>query len=152
MRCVTEEAGRHLTSGGRSCAARSTHLMDGWFFCGDIVVCDTAFFIIMQESVSCIHGMRVFSMLWTIMVHTYLQTFGISENKFGRVIKERTMSYQIIGNATYSVDTFFFLRYAIAVVCVISVSFFVAVSNLFMTFNSRLFSLLASMRCDCRVC
>lgn len=34
-----------------------------------------------QESVSCIHGMRVFSMLWTIMVHTYLQTFGISENK-----------------------------------------------------------------------
>ncbi|KAJ6631744.1 Nose resistant to fluoxetine protein 6, partial [Pseudolycoriella hygida] len=61
------------------------------------------------ESVSCIHGMRVFSMLWTIMVHTYLQTFGISENKYQKVLTEQSFFYQIIGNANYAVDTFFYL-------------------------------------------
>lgn len=33
------------------------------------------------DSIPCIHGMKVFSLLWIIMVHTYLQIFGISENK-----------------------------------------------------------------------
>ncbi|XP_037037502.1 O-acyltransferase like protein [Bradysia coprophila] len=62
-----------------------------------------------QDSVTCIHGMRVFSMLWTIMVHTYLQTFGISENKYQKTMTERGFFFQIIGNANYAVDTFFYL-------------------------------------------
>lgn len=66
-----------------------------------------------------------------MMVHTYLQMFAIGENKVGcsntctynificlihspliqfeRVITERSFWYQIIGNATFSVDSFFFI-------------------------------------------
>lgn len=43
------------------------------------------------------------------MVHTYLQLFAIGDNKKGRAIAERTFGYQIVGNATFSVDTFFFI-------------------------------------------
>lgn len=88
--------------------------------------------------------MRFFTVLWTVMVHTYLQVFAIGENRvrkkisdinqkfchlknfilfsiipifqcfslfsqFNRIIAERTFIYQIVGNATFSVDTFFFI-------------------------------------------
>ncbi|KAL7742925.1 hypothetical protein ACLKA6_002072 [Drosophila palustris] len=62
-----------------------------------------------ETHTSCLHGMRVLSVLWTMMVHTYLQMFAIGENKFERVITERSFWYQIIGNATFSVDSFFFI-------------------------------------------
>ncbi|EDW63018.1 uncharacterized protein [Drosophila virilis] len=62
-----------------------------------------------ETHTSCLHGLRVFSVLWTMMVHTYLQMFAIGENKFERVITERSFWYQIIGNATFSVDSFFFI-------------------------------------------
>ncbi|KAH8395608.1 hypothetical protein KR222_003309, partial [Zaprionus bogoriensis] len=62
-----------------------------------------------ESHTSCLHGLRVFSVLWTMMVHTYLQMFAIGENKFERVITERSFWYQIIGNATFSVDSFFFI-------------------------------------------
>ncbi|XP_060663059.1 uncharacterized protein LOC132796048 [Drosophila nasuta] len=62
-----------------------------------------------ESNTSCLHGLRVFSVLWTMMVHTYLQMFAIGENKFERVITERSFWYQIIGNATFSVDSFFFI-------------------------------------------
>uniref|UniRef100_U5EF22 Putative conserved plasma membrane protein n=1 Tax=Corethrella appendiculata TaxID=1370023 RepID=U5EF22_9DIPT len=62
-----------------------------------------------EDSVTCIHGLRIISLLWTVLVHTYLQMFAIGENRFGRVIAERTFFYQMVGNATYSVDTFFFI-------------------------------------------
>lgn len=83
-----------------------------------------------EESLTCVHGIRFFSLLWTIMVHTYLQLFAVGENKvrtsfhfthkliynfsfifqkFGRIIAERTFIYQIVGNATFSVDSFFFI-------------------------------------------
>ncbi|XP_068155422.1 O-acyltransferase like protein [Drosophila tropicalis] len=62
-----------------------------------------------ESHTSCLHGLRVFSVLWTMMVHTYLQLFAIGENKFERVITERSVWYQIIGNATFSVDSFFFI-------------------------------------------
>ncbi|XP_065365687.1 uncharacterized protein LOC135958723 [Calliphora vicina] len=58
---------------------------------------------------SCVHGLRVISVLWTIMVHTYLQMFNIGENRFRRILAERSPWYQIVGNATFSVDTFFFI-------------------------------------------
>lgn len=34
-----------------------------------------------QDSLTSIHGIRLFSLLWTIMVHTYLQFFALSENR-----------------------------------------------------------------------
>uniref|UniRef100_A0A1A9W274 Nose resistant-to-fluoxetine protein N-terminal domain-containing protein n=1 Tax=Glossina brevipalpis TaxID=37001 RepID=A0A1A9W274_9MUSC len=58
---------------------------------------------------SCVHGLRVISVLWTILVHTYLQIFSIGENRFRRIIVERSPWYQLVGNATFSVDTFFFI-------------------------------------------
>ncbi|XP_017470308.1 PREDICTED: uncharacterized protein LOC108362001 [Rhagoletis zephyria] len=62
-----------------------------------------------EQQTSCVHGLRVFSVLWTIMVHTYLQMFTIGENRFQRNIVERSFWYQFVGNATFSVDTFFFI-------------------------------------------
>ncbi|XP_075157249.1 uncharacterized protein LOC142230492 [Haematobia irritans] len=62
-----------------------------------------------ESQTSCVHGLRVISVMWTIMVHTYLQVFNIGENRFTRVIVERSTWYQFIGNATFSVDTFFFI-------------------------------------------
>ncbi|XP_055913779.1 uncharacterized protein LOC129947292 isoform X2 [Eupeodes corollae] len=62
-----------------------------------------------ENQTSCVHGLRVLSVLWTILVHTYLEMFVIGENRFLRVITERNFLYQFIGNATFSVDTFFFI-------------------------------------------
>ncbi|XP_058446919.1 nose resistant to fluoxetine protein 6 isoform X2 [Malaya genurostris] len=62
-----------------------------------------------KDSIACVHGLRLYSLLWTIMVHTYLQLFAVGENRYGRKITERSFSYQVVGNATFSVDTFFFI-------------------------------------------
>lgn len=62
-----------------------------------------------EESLTCIHGLRFFSLLWVIMVHTYLQVFTIAENKELRVLAERNFMFQTVSNATFSVDTFFFI-------------------------------------------
>ncbi|XP_065094144.1 O-acyltransferase like protein-like [Ochlerotatus camptorhynchus] len=69
-----------------------------------------------KDSLTCIHGMRLYSLLWTIMVHTYLQLFAVGENRVARKITERSFSYQIVGNATFSVDTFFFISGVLVVV------------------------------------
>lgn len=44
-------------------------------------------------------------------MHTYLEVFAIADNKAMRVVTERSFMYQTISNATFSVDTFFFIRY-----------------------------------------
>lgn len=61
-------------------------------------------------SIDCVHGLRFFSICWIIMVHTYLQVFAIADNKTMRSITERSFLYQTVSNATFSVDTFFFIR------------------------------------------
>lgn len=38
-------------------------------------------FSLLKSQTSCVHGLRVISVLWTIMVHTYLQLFNIGENR-----------------------------------------------------------------------
>ncbi|XP_033227188.1 nose resistant to fluoxetine protein 6-like isoform X2 [Belonocnema kinseyi] len=63
-----------------------------------------------QNSLTCLHGLRVFSLGWVVMVHTYLQVFSIADNKTLRTVTERNFMFQTISNATYSVDTFFFIR------------------------------------------
>lgn len=64
-----------------------------------------------KKSINCIHGLRFFSIAWIILVHTYLEVFSIGDNKNMRILTERTFMYQTISNATFSVDTFFFIRY-----------------------------------------
>lgn len=95
-----------------------------------------------RDSLTCLHGLRVFSLGWVVMVHTYLQVFAIAgepiiffsphrrvipynsfhpflltkrtplilENKTLRTVTERNFMFQTISNATFSVDTFFFIR------------------------------------------
>ncbi|XP_072384024.1 nose resistant to fluoxetine protein 6-like [Diabrotica undecimpunctata] len=61
------------------------------------------------ESIKCIHGLRFFSISWIILVHSYLELFAVSDNKNLRTLTERRFLYQTISNATFSVDTFFFI-------------------------------------------
>ncbi|XP_043254228.1 nose resistant to fluoxetine protein 6-like [Colletes gigas] len=62
-----------------------------------------------RESLTCLHGLRVLSLGWVVMVHTYLQVYAIAENKTLRTVTERNFMFQTISNATFSVDTFFFI-------------------------------------------
>ncbi|XP_050456322.1 nose resistant to fluoxetine protein 6-like [Cataglyphis hispanica] len=62
-----------------------------------------------KDSLTCLHGLRVFSLGWVVMVHTYLQVFSIAENKTLRTVTEKNFMFQTISNATFSVDTFFFI-------------------------------------------
>ncbi|KOX80350.1 Nose resistant to fluoxetine protein 6 [Melipona quadrifasciata] len=62
-----------------------------------------------RDSLTCLHGLRVFSLGWVVMVHTYLQVFSIAGNKTLRSVTERNFMFQTISNATFSVDTFFFI-------------------------------------------
>lgn len=34
-----------------------------------------------SDALTCVHGMRLFSLLWTVLVHTYLQLFAVGENR-----------------------------------------------------------------------
>ncbi|VVC89545.1 unnamed protein product [Leptidea sinapis] len=60
-------------------------------------------------ALTCLHGMRFLSVLWVIMVHTYLTVWYIADNKTMREVTERNFLYQSVGNASYCVDTFFFI-------------------------------------------
>ncbi|CAG9765093.1 unnamed protein product [Ceutorhynchus assimilis] len=62
-----------------------------------------------KDAIGCLHGLRVVSIGWIILVHTYLNVFGVGRNKALRTITERKFMYQTISNATFSVDTFFFI-------------------------------------------
>ena len=63
-----------------------------------------------SDSVTCIHGIRVLSLFWIIMVHTYMELHAIAGNKMLRTVAERYFLYQTVSNATFSVDSFFFIR------------------------------------------
>ncbi|KAJ9582996.1 hypothetical protein L9F63_022654, partial [Diploptera punctata] len=62
-----------------------------------------------EESLTSVHGLRFFSLTWVILVHTYLQLFAIGQNKTLRTLTERNFMFQTVSNATFSVDTFFFI-------------------------------------------
>lgn len=62
-----------------------------------------------KGSLTSVHGIRFISMTWVILGHTYV--FGMSvwsNSKMGQELMAR-FTFQAIGNATVSVDTFFLL-------------------------------------------
>jgi len=61
------------------------------------------------DSISCIHGLRLFSMIWIIVGHTCLNAVKYSDNIEFRKIIEKQLVYPAIANSTFSVDTFFFI-------------------------------------------
>ncbi|XP_012279116.2 O-acyltransferase like protein [Orussus abietinus] len=60
-----------------------------------------------SDTLAPIHGIRVFSMIWIILVHTCLAYNNVSDTKMFRMHAEDDFLYQTISNATYAVDTFF---------------------------------------------
>jgi len=40
-----------------------------------------------KDSLTCLHGLRVFSLGWVVMVHTYLQVFSIAGNFYQRIAR-----------------------------------------------------------------
>ncbi|XP_070565056.1 nose resistant to fluoxetine protein 6-like [Ptychodera flava] len=60
-------------------------------------------------TLAAIHGIRVLSMWWVILGHSYSFHVGVSDNVF--IIQDvmERFTFQAILNATFSVDTFFFL-------------------------------------------
>ncbi|XP_066994975.2 nose resistant to fluoxetine protein 6 [Anabrus simplex] len=68
-------------------------------------ICDTR----TKESLSCVHGLRVFSLLWVIAGHTCMFAFPFSDNQNFRQLVEKDFLFQSIGNGAFSVDTFFFI-------------------------------------------
>ncbi|XP_066994974.2 nose resistant to fluoxetine protein 6 [Anabrus simplex] len=62
-----------------------------------------------EDAITSIHGLRFLSLAWVILVHTYLEVFAIAENKTLRAVTERNLMFQTISNATFSVDSFFFI-------------------------------------------
>ncbi|XP_071543591.1 nose resistant to fluoxetine protein 6-like isoform X2 [Panulirus ornatus] len=59
--------------------------------------------------ISCLHGMRVLSMTWIVWGHTLIYLGVISINVFAGDLISGKVIDQTLLNATYSVDTFFFI-------------------------------------------
>ncbi|XP_070565044.1 nose resistant to fluoxetine protein 6-like isoform X2 [Ptychodera flava] len=60
-------------------------------------------------TLAAIHGIRVLSMWWVILGHSYTSFFGIADNVLIMQDVMDRFTFQAILNATFSVDTFFFL-------------------------------------------
>ncbi|XP_069960471.1 nose resistant to fluoxetine protein 6 isoform X3 [Cherax quadricarinatus] len=61
------------------------------------------------EVISCIHGMRVLSMTWVVWGHSFFMLFFSSSNILGIQSVTDDVIDETADNATFSVDTFFFI-------------------------------------------
>uniref|UniRef100_A0A1I8FCI7 Acyl_transf_3 domain-containing protein n=1 Tax=Macrostomum lignano TaxID=282301 RepID=A0A1I8FCI7_9PLAT len=63
-----------------------------------------------EGTLTCVHGLRFLSMSWVILGHTYYFAFG-SLNNMGQLYAgwQNDWTFQVIANATVSVDSFFVL-------------------------------------------
>ncbi|XP_046402917.1 nose resistant to fluoxetine protein 6-like [Ischnura elegans] len=60
-------------------------------------------------SLTCLHGLRVFSLIWVITGHGCLVAMTFVDNKSFRGIVEKDFLFQSVSNGAFSVDTFFFI-------------------------------------------
>ncbi|XP_071451726.1 O-acyltransferase like protein-like [Hetaerina americana] len=60
-------------------------------------------------SLACLHGLRVFSLVWVITGHACLVAMVFVDNKSFRGIVEKDFLFQSVSNGAFSVDTFFFI-------------------------------------------
>ncbi|XP_075228179.1 O-acyltransferase like protein-like [Lycorma delicatula] len=62
-----------------------------------------------EDTLKPIHGLRVLSILWVILVHTCLVIFHVADNKSYRDKAEDDFLFHTLTSGTFSVDTFFFM-------------------------------------------
>lgn len=70
-------------------------------------ICDSG---VGSDTIPSIHGLRAISMAWVILGHTCIIVFKYADNMEVRKDVEREFWFQTVSNATFSVDTFFFIR------------------------------------------
>ncbi|XP_047498089.1 nose resistant to fluoxetine protein 6-like isoform X1 [Penaeus chinensis] len=62
-----------------------------------------------SENITCLHGIRVLSMIWVVYGHQHEAGARFTANLLMMFPKTSGFLYQIVGNAYFSVDSFFFL-------------------------------------------
>lgn len=66
---------------------------------------------ISTSDITAIHGLKVFCLLWIILINTYTVIFHVADNKLYRKDGDINFIEFIVENGSFSIDTFFFLRY-----------------------------------------
>ncbi|XP_045103020.1 nose resistant to fluoxetine protein 6-like [Portunus trituberculatus] len=61
------------------------------------------------DVISCLHGLRVFTMVWVVWGHGYMMQANVTKNLVHYKELSQGVLNQIIMNASYSVDTFLFM-------------------------------------------
>ncbi|GLH08516.1 Uncharacterized protein GBIM_13734 [Gryllus bimaculatus] len=60
-----------------------------------------------DDTLTPIHGLRVITLMWIVLVHACLMTFQNADNKLLKMKAEQDFLFQTLSSGTYSVDTFF---------------------------------------------
>lgn len=62
------------------------------------------------DSIASVHGVRLFSLIWVICVHSVFYQVDFLENVPTGFRLSEYFLIQVLGNSTYCVDSFLFLR------------------------------------------
>ncbi|KAI5699509.1 hypothetical protein M8J75_003957 [Diaphorina citri] len=61
------------------------------------------------DTIPTVHGFRALSMAWVVLGHTCIIAFKYADNMEYRIVVQEEFIFQVVNNATFSVDTFFFI-------------------------------------------
>lgn len=93
-----------------------------------------------SDSVTCLHGIRVLSILWVIVGHTFFFMAFYFENTLGAAEALETVLGQVVINSTLAVDTFFVISGCLTALTFVKESFRqggVKAKNVFIYFIHR---------------